>query len=275
MPNAKVGDVNLEYYVEGAGPPLLMIQGMGGQASSWGEPFMERLRPHFTTVRFSNRGVGLSDNPRNVVTIPAMADDAAGLLSALGIELAHVLGISMGGMIAQDFAIRHAARLQGLVLGCTGCGPAHSVPAPPETLARLGQAMGLPAEERVRAFWALTVTPAFLENGSAFFEEMIRTALAAPPAELARLQATMALQFGAITAYTSYDRLGEIKAPTLVVHGDSDALVPAANGEIIHEKIAGSRMHIIAGAGHCFFWEKPEESAQVILQFLSRVPVSA
>src|SRR3970040_1348328 len=112
MTIAKVGDVNLEYYVEGAGPPLLMIQGMGGEASSWGEPFMERLRPHFSTVRFSNRGVGLSDNPGNVGTIPEMAGDAAGPLSVLGIERAHVLGISMGGMIAQDFAIRHAARVQ-------------------------------------------------------------------------------------------------------------------------------------------------------------------
>ena len=271
MPNAKVGDVNLEYYVEGAGSPLLMIQGMGGQASSWGEPFMERLRPHFTTVRFSNRGVGLSDNPGNVVTIPAMADDAAGLLSVLGIERAHVLGISIGGMIAQDFAIRHAARVQGLVLGCTGCGPAHSVPAPPETMAKLGQMMGLPAEERVRAYWALTVTPEFLESGNDLLEEMIQMVRAAPE-ELVRLQATMALQFGAITAHTSYDRLEEIKAPTLVIHGDTDALVPAANGEMIHEKIAGSQMHIIAGVGHCFFWEKPEESADVIVEFLSRVP---
>jgi len=275
MSMVKAGDVNLEYYVEGAGPPLLMIQGMGGQASSWGEPFMELLRPHFTTIRFSNRGVGLSDNPTNVVTIPAMADDAAGLLSALAIEKAQVLGISMGGMIAQDFAIRHGQRVEGLVLGCTGCGPAHSVPAPPETMARLGQMMGLPPEERVRAFWSLTVTPEFMASGSTFLEEMIGMALAAPPEELARLQATMALQFGAITAHTSYDRLAEIRAPTLVIHGDADMLVPAANGEIIHGKVSGSQMYVIRGTGHCFFWEKPEESARVIVEFLSRVPAKA
>ena len=113
-----------------------------------------------------------------------------------------------------------------------------------------------------------------MESGSAFLEEMIQMALAAPE-ELARLQATMALQFGAITSFTSYDRLGEVKAPTLVIHGDSDTLVPAANGEMIHEKITGSSMHIIQGAGHCFFWEKPEESARAVIEFLSRVPVSA
>jgi pimeloyl-ACP methyl ester carboxylesterase len=93
-----------------------------------------------------------------------------------------------------------------------------------------------------------------MASGSPLLEEMIGAAVAAPPEELARLQATMALQFGAVTAHSSYDRLREINAPTLVVHGDTDAGA-AANGQMIHEKIAGSRMHIIAGAGHCFLGE--------------------
>lgn len=97
MPIVKVGDVNIEYYVEGEGPPLLMIIGGGGQASSWGEPFLERLRPYFRIVRFSNRGTGLSDSPGGELTMRLMADDAVGLLGELGIEKAHVLGISMGG----------------------------------------------------------------------------------------------------------------------------------------------------------------------------------
>jgi pimeloyl-ACP methyl ester carboxylesterase len=275
MATMRVGEIDLEYYVEGSGPPLLMVMGMGGQASSWGEPFLEGLRPHFTCIRFSNRGVGLSSNPGNVVTIPAMADDAAGLLRELGIDKAHVLGISMGGMIAQDFAIRHGGLVQGLVLGCTGTGAAHAIPATPETMARLGQSMALPAEERVRAFWAVTVTPEFLETGSTFFDEMMEAAVAAPPEVLAQLQTTMALQFAAITTFSSYDRLGEIKAPTLVIHGNADVLVPPENGKIIHERIPGSQMYTIERAGHCFFWEKPEEASRVIVEFLSKVPAAA
>src|SRR5437867_8580665 len=99
MATAKAGDINLEYYIEGSGPPLLMIMGLGGQASSWGEPFLQALQQRFTTIRFSNRGTGLSDNPATAFTIRTMADDAAGLLEALGIGRPHVLGISMGGMI--------------------------------------------------------------------------------------------------------------------------------------------------------------------------------
>src|SRR5712691_6808675 len=102
MATAKAGDINLEYYIEGSGPPLLMIMGLGGQASSWGEPFLDELRQRFTTIRFSNRGTGLSENPATPLTVRVMADDAVGLLDTLGIERPHVLGISMGGMIAQE-----------------------------------------------------------------------------------------------------------------------------------------------------------------------------
>ena len=96
MSIAKVGDINIEYYVEGEGPPLLLIIGFAGQASSWGEPFLDLLRPHFQVIRFSNRGTGLTDKPDAEYTIPMMADDAAGLLVELGIGKAHVMGISMG-----------------------------------------------------------------------------------------------------------------------------------------------------------------------------------
>ncbi len=119
MPIAKVGDINIEYYVEGEGPPLLMIMGLGGQANSWGESFLERLRPHFQIIRFSNRGTGLTDKPQVEYSIRMMADDAAGLLRELGIGKAHVLGISMGGMIAQELVLNHSQTVQGLVLGCT------------------------------------------------------------------------------------------------------------------------------------------------------------
>ena len=150
MPIAKVGDISMEYYVEGTGPPLLMIMGLGGQAKSWGEPFLERLRPHFRIVRFSNRGTGLSDNPGGELTIRLMAEDAAGLLAELGIEKAHVLGISMGGMIAQELVLNHPQAVQGLALGCTNCGPAHSVPTSAEVVARMGRIGSLPVAERVQ-----------------------------------------------------------------------------------------------------------------------------
>ena len=147
MPITRVGEINVEYYVEGRGPPLLMIMGYSLQASSWGEPFLERLRPHFSTIRFSNRGTGLSDNPEVATTIRMMADDSGALMDALGIPRAHVLGISMGGMIAQELALNHQQRVLGLVLGCTLPGGTHGVAATPETMSMVMPVAGLSSEE--------------------------------------------------------------------------------------------------------------------------------
>lgn len=269
MPIAKAGDVNLEYYVEGSGPPLLMIKGFGSHASTWGEPFLERLRPHFTLVRFSNRGTGESDLLPEGATHSMMADDAAALLSALGIERAHVLGVSMGGRIAQELTLNYPERVHGLVLGCTSCGGSHGV-GHAETMATLARAMRLPPEERVRAFWSLTVTPAFMDSGKEFLDALLSTYMEMPvPVE------TVARQLAANLAFDSYDRLPQIKTPTLIIHGDRDALSPVENAEVLRRRISGSRVKIIHGAGHSFFWEKPEESADVIVPFLSRIPVAA
>jgi 3-oxoadipate enol-lactonase len=267
MPVAKVGDINVEYYVEGQGPPLLMIMGFGGQASSWGEPFLERLRSHFQIIRFSNRGTGLTDKPGGELTIRLMADDAARLLRELDIQRAHVLGISMGGMIAQELALNHPDAMQGLVLGCTNCGPAHSVPPGPETMATLGQAATLPMEERIRQFWLVTVTPEFVETNGEFLNQIMEVSLATPTP-----WATFGRQFVAIQSFDTYERLPQVQAPTLIIHGNRDTLVPVGNAEVLGERIGRSQVRIVPGVGHCFFWEKPAESAEAIVEFLSSVP---
>src|SRR6266508_3500036 len=260
MAIVKVGDINIEYYVEGSGPPLLMIMGLGGQASSWGEPVLEGLQRNFTTIRFSNRGTGATDKPA----------DAAGLMESIGIEKAHVFGISMGGMIAQELVLNHPQRVQGLVLGCTNCGPAHSVTVPAETLNRFGQIMSLPVEERIREFWNVAVTPQFIEGSAAFLDHIMEIGMVHPtPME------TFGRQFAAIQAFDSYDRLPQIKSPTLIIQGDMDALVPAENAQVLHDRIPGSRVRIVQGTGHCFFWEQPEEVVEEIVAFLSKVAVGA
>ena len=270
MSMAKVGDINMEYYVEGTGPPLLMIMGLGGQAKSWGEPFLALLRPHFQVIRFSNRGTGLTDKTGGEYSIRLMAEDAAGLLAELEIEKAHVLGISMGGRIAQELVLNHAEAVRGLVLGCTGCGPAHSVTPNPQVLAQLGQIATLPLQERIQQFWLVTVTPEFMESGKEFLDDIITTHLATPtPVD------TFGRQFAAIMQFDTFERLPEVKAPTLIIHGDRDVLVPVGNADILRERIADSTLRIVPGVGHMFFWEKPAESAGAIVEFLSSVPTPA
>jgi pimeloyl-ACP methyl ester carboxylesterase len=270
MPVAKVGDINMEYHAEGNGPPLLMIMGFSGQASSWSERFVELLRPHFQVIRFSNRGTGLTDRPQVQYTVPMMADDAAGLLREMGIGKAHVLGISMGGMIAQELALNHSERVQGLVLGCTTPGRSRGVQASQEVMALMMPVPGLSLEDQFRKAWPAIVTQGFVEGEREFLEEMLRIGL-----ENMTPMDTLMRQAVSIQAFDAYERLPQIQAPTLIIHGNKDRLIPPQNGDILRERIPGSTLRILPGAAHMFFWEKPAESAEVIVEFLSSVPVPA
>lgn len=271
MAIAKCGDLNIEYYDEGSGPPLLMIMGLGGQASSWGEPIMEELRGAFRCIRMSNRGTGDSDPApalRKGGTMPSltvrdMAEDAAALLDALGIESAHVFGVSMGGMIAQELALNHPQRVDRLVLGCTTAGGPKSVAADAEVIAALVPQSGLTREEQVRKMWPAVTTEAMVTEGAAFLEEMMRAGLEKPtPVE------TMMKQVAAVQSFNAYDRLPQVKAPALIIHGDADRLVPPENARILHERIPDSRLEILPGAAHVFFWEQPKESARLVREWL-------
>ena len=270
MSIARVGDINIEYYVEGEGPPLLLIHGFAMPASAWGEPFLTELRPRFQVIRFSNRGAGLSDKPDSEYTIPMMADDAVGLLDELSVGKAHVMGISMGGTIAQELALNHPERVLGLVLGCTGCGAAHSVPADPQAMVKLAMTPGLSAIEWARRGSTIFVTPEFAERESdaleAWAQEYAKTPT--PPHAMGR-------QAGASVQFDSYDRLPQMQVQTLILHGDKDRLNLVQNAHILHDRIPNSKLEILPNVGHAFFTEKPKESAEAIAEFLSSVPAPA
>ena len=275
MPMARVGDANIEYYLEGNGPPLLLISGFTAQASGWHGSFIEPVQRQFTTIRYSHRGTGTSDRLTGDVTLRELADDAAGLLSALGIDKAHVLGVSMGGMIAQELVLNHPQRVKRLVLGCTTCtGGSHShceggaVPVSPEVMALLTPQDGLSREEQVRRAWPAIATPEFIELHRDVLEERLQISLINPtPIE------TSMRQMAAVQAFDSFDRLPNIEAPTLVIHGDRDVLVPVANAYVLKNRILDAELHIVQGAGHLFTFEFPEESAATVVQFLTKAPI--
>jgi len=275
MPMARVADANIEYYLEGSGPPLLLISGFTAQASGWNEPFARLLQPHFQIIRYSHRGTGTSDRLTHDISLRDLADDAAGLLSALDIDEAHVLGVSMGGMIAQELALNHPQRVEGLVLGCTTCaGGSHShrdggaVPAAPEVIALLTPQPRLSREEQVRRAWPAIATPEFIESHRDVLEERLQTSLINPtPIE------TSMRQMAAIQAFDSFDRLPQINAPTLVLHGERDVLVPVANAHVLKDRISGAELRVLPGAGHVFTWELPEESAAAVVEFLTKAPI--
>jgi pimeloyl-ACP methyl ester carboxylesterase len=259
MPKIRVGENELHYEREGSGAPLLMIQGMSGTHVSWGEPFLGPLRESFDVIAFDNRGIGLSEPIEGGFTIVEMTEDAAGLLDELGIESAHVVGISMGGMIAQELALAHPDRLRSLTLGCTYCGGPGSQLMPQENVEKL--AAGMMSGDRdkaIRASWEVNLSPTFRadESGYAAFYEMATSVPAA--------KRTIELQAQAIFGHDTSGRLGEISTPTLIVHGTEDGVLPYPNGEQIAALMPSARLETLEGVGHMFWWEQPEHSAELI-----------
>lgn len=259
MAKALVGEHELHYVRGGAGEPLLLIQGMSGTHLSWGTPFLAPLREEFDVVAFDNRGIGLSAPIDGPFTIAEMAGDTAGLLEQLGIESAHVVGISMGGMIAQELALAHPQKLRSLTLGCTYCGGPGSQLMPEENARKLleGLASG-DREKAIRAGYEVNLSPGFRADEGRFaaFHEMATTVPAA--------KRTIELQAQAIFGHDTSGRLGEISAPTLIVHGTVDGVLPYPNAELIASLMPAARLETFDDIGHMFWWERPERSAELV-----------
>lgn len=259
MPTVSTPNAELHYERAGSGEPLLLIQGMSGTHVAWGEPFLEPLRKHFDVIAFDNRGIGLSAPIDGPFTIVEMAEDTAALMGELGLESAHVVGISMGGMIAQELALAHSERLRSLTLGCTYCGGPGSQLMPEENARKLlGGLSSGDRDKAIRAGYEVNLSPAFRADESRFaaFHEMATSVPAA--------KQTIELQVQAIFGHDTSGRLGEVSPPTLIVHGTEDGVLPYPNGELIASLMPSARFETLEGIGHMFWWEQPEVSADLI-----------
>jgi 3-oxoadipate enol-lactonase len=253
------GEIELSYERGGSGPPLLLIMGLSGSALTWGEPFLERLRHDFETIVYDHRGVGQSSRMEEPFTIAQLAEDAAGLLDALEIDSVHILGVSMGGMVAQELALSHPEHVRTLTLGCTYCGGDGSSRATPEVAQRLAEGSRSGDRERaVRAYWEANVSVAFAEDANAYAAyraNALQRRVAVP---------VIAAQLRAIAAHETLTRLHQLTMPTLIVHGTADQIIPVENAHLIAAQIPGSRLEIFDGVGHLFFLERPERSAALV-----------
>jgi pimeloyl-ACP methyl ester carboxylesterase len=271
MSKLRVSDIDVHYDVNGSGEPLLMIMGLGASSAAWDPELVEDLAKSFRTITFDNRGTGQTDKPDKPYSIEMFADDAAGVLDGLKIPRAHIFGVSMGGMIAQEFALRHPARTGSLTLGCTTAGGSHSVPPPPESLKVLtAPREGVPPEDIIRRGWPLSFTPDYIRDNRDRLEARIPRLLEHPTPPFAfqrQLEGTYTLK--------TWDRLPNIKAPTLVITGAKDVLIPARNSELIAERIPGANLHLIAGAGHGFTTEAREEFLRTFVPFVKSHPLAA
>ena len=259
MPSFRVGPNELYYERSGSGEPLLLIMGMSGTHLTWGDAFLDALRSDFEVVIYDHRGMGKSGRTEPPFTIADLADDAAAVLDELGWDSAHVCGISMGGMVGQELALRHPDRIRTLTLGCTYAGGPGATLTSQEVFQRLSEGMMSGDRERaIRTAWEINVSRAFAGDDDQY------TAFRRQAVEVPANLPTIMAQLQAIAPHDTSARLGEITAPTLVIHGTDDEMLSYRNAEAIAQAIPGARLEIFDGVGHLFFWEEPERSAALI-----------
>lgn len=256
----------LYYEVHGEGPALVLVMGIGYDSSLWTLAQVPALSTQFRVVLVDNRDAGRSSKASHPYSIADMADDIAGLLDALGIQKTHLLGLSMGGMIALEFALRHEDRLDRLVLAGTGAAPARSAVDPIQiwSWVKANDATGnvFGGQQLTSLF-----STAFLRNHEAVKDT---TALLASnpypmsPGAYGR-QANAYLKFDALS------RLGAITAPTLVVVGEQDLLTPPWIAHEVANAIPGARFEVIRGDGssHVVPIERPDDFNRLVSDFLA------
>jgi 3-oxoadipate enol-lactonase len=259
---APASNTELHWESTGAGAPVLLVMGLGMTATGWWRT-VPVLAERFRVLAFDNRGVGRSGRPDGPYSVADMADDCVAVLDAAGEARAHVYGISLGGMIAQELALRHPSRVASLVFGATTAGGAGAVAADPATLAFFVRRTEMPAEEAV---WASVPY-----NYGAVTREHHGDRIAQDIAQRLRFPIEpepYRAQLGAALGHDALDRLPAIAAPTLVVHGEADRMVPVANAHLLAERIPGAELRLWPGAGHLYPTDEPAAD-RAVREFIS------
>lgn len=260
---AEHGPVRLAYWDYGTGPrTVLLVMGIQMRAAHWGAHFIAGLAERYRVLCFDNRGTGDSTKPVEEISAELWAGDAAAVLDAAKVEQAHVIGFSMGGRVAQQLVIDQPQRVAQLVLLSSVFGGPKQVVATPEALATFKPQPELSADE-IRRLGLIAITgPGFAERDPEGFAR-----LHALGARKGTPLSVLIKQIG--VAQTSVtERLAQRGSRTMIVHGDSDSLVPVGNGELLREAILGARWECLPGIGHLPTWEAPQRLTELLFEFL-------
>jgi len=264
MPKVKVDDIQVYHEVHGEGFPLLMITGLSANVDWWDPRLTQELSKKFKVVIFDNRGAGRTDVSNKRYTIKLFADDTADLMDALRISQAHVFGISMGGMIAQELVLNYPEKVEKLVLCSTNCGGKKAVLSSQEIWGMLMADMSeLSPEDIIRMTMPLLLTEDFIKGNPDFVELATQQMLRAPISNEAFTR-----QLNAIMEFNTYDRLSQIRAPTLILHGKHDILVPPENGSILAKAIPNAKLVYFENSAHGLI-EEIEKMIHILLDFLT------
>lgn len=262
---AQLADVNLAYRILNADSPalpLVLIMGWTGVKEDWGR-LADDLAADRPVLIFDNRGIGESSVPDGPYSVEQLAADTLALAGHVGWQRFHVLGVSMGGMIAQALALAHPLRIERLVLGCTQHGGVGLVSPSEKVLGALQMTPGRPPRDVVRDFLWINYTEAWVAANAEQYEAYVDFSL-----QYKRSRRGMMHQMAAIFSFDVQDRVHTLPQPTLVVHGTGDVLIPFANGEMLARKIPHAQFLVLKGSGHAFWHTHSDLSSTGIREFL-------
>jgi 3-oxoadipate enol-lactonase len=262
------GKLRIAYELRGTGsrrrPWLVLVQGMGLDMSGW-EPVLPHLQRHFRLALIDNRGTGYSDRSDGLFSVADMASDVLAVLDAAGIGRVHVLGASLGGMVAQELAITRPGRVGGLVLACTAPGWPVSYPLPAASLRLIAATAGMPAAAALRRYTENALSASTVQDHPEIVDRLIGLQGSQPIDPK-----TLSAQAAAGARYAGL-RQARICAPTLILHGSADTIVDPRNGTLLASRIPAARLVVFPGLGHLLFWENPHGFADAVISFLGQV----
>lgn len=266
MPIVNTNNIDLYYEITGAGEPLVLISGLGYGLWMW-HKMIPGLAEHFKVIAYDNRGAGQTAKPSGPYNVQMMADDLAGLLDALEVKSAIVLGHSMGGFIAQQLVLSRPDLVSKLILSSTNFGGPHHIPVTQEALAVMTDRSGDPIDVIKRGI-AIACAPGFTEAQPDVVQELINYRFTNPvPPEA--YQAQMGVGLGLLSEEACFEhRLSAIKSPTLILFGEHDKVVPPGNAGLLAEKVENSTIVILPGAGHMYPVEVPQAAVDAVVNFL-------
>ena len=263
MPFAKVNDIDLHYRLDGQGEEtIVLINGLADDVETWFAQMDDFLSAGYRVLRIDNRGIGASSKPAGPYSSRLLADDAKALVDLLGVTDFHLMGVSMGGMIAQEYALAHGGDLRSLALCCTYAAPGPFCSRMFWLWRDMAPVMGVPTVMRDVTLWAFTQE--FFEEREAMLKE-VEAALAALDQPV---EAYLA-QLHAIEVHDTTARLAKITTPTLVLAGESDILIPTGLSRRLCEGISGAEWAVSKG-GHAFLWEHPKPFNAALLGFIGK-----
>jgi pimeloyl-ACP methyl ester carboxylesterase len=262
-----VSDIDIAYKTFGKGDPILLISGSGNAMDLWPSSMLEELSSNHTVIIFDNRGVGNTTSGIKPFSIQQFANDTVGLLDALKIQKADVLGFSMASFIAQELTLIHPEKVNRLILYGASCGGQEGIPQSSEVVKALSDVVNNRTQD-VETFLSVTFPPEWIKEHPDYLETFPKSAEIVP-------STTLVQQFNAVEKWLDTNwsgvcsQLSNISKPTLIITGTEDVAVPAANSLILVQKIPGAWLVQIKGGGHGLMYQYPEEFSSILLTFLS------